>query len=142
MGTLLDWAGGAGAVVGIALCVVSAVTRLTGRYYFGGFDCEDLFLVGTAGMVFACLARVYRSSARSEGSRNNNAPVWGGEAPAGQGARNAHSRSIQATSNAAPRDGSPPRKVPKAGRRARGASMVEFYNAAERRPRVRWLTMG
>lgn len=67
MEKLLDWAGGASAVVGIVFCVASGVTRLSGQYYLGGYDCEDLFVVGTAGMVFGCLARLYRSSVASAG---------------------------------------------------------------------------
>ena len=64
MEKLLDWAGGASAVVGIVFCVASGVS---GQYYLGGYDCEDLFVVGTAGMVFGCLARLYRSSVASAG---------------------------------------------------------------------------
>jgi len=60
MNPLLDWTGGLAAVLGIALCVASAISRLSGEYYLAGFENIDLFLVGTSGMVFACLARLYR----------------------------------------------------------------------------------
>jgi hypothetical protein len=46
------------------------------------------------------------SESRHQGLEGNNCPSWGVEAPVGQGARSAHTRGMQATSNAGRRDGS------------------------------------
>jgi type IV secretory pathway VirB2 component (pilin) len=63
MNKLLDFTGNIAAVLGILICLVAGVTRLTGSYYVLGHDVITLFIGGIALMVMACLAKLQRLSA-------------------------------------------------------------------------------
>ncbi len=63
MNKLLDLAGNIAAALGILICLVAGVTRLTGSYYVLGHEVITLFIGGIALMVMACLAKLHRLSA-------------------------------------------------------------------------------
>ncbi|HEB96573.1 MAG TPA: hypothetical protein ENI96_09105 [Sedimenticola thiotaurini] len=58
MGNLLAIVGNSAAVVGILICLVAGLTRLSGGYYLFGYELSTLFLGGTSLMVLACLAKL------------------------------------------------------------------------------------
>lgn len=55
MDKLLELLGNIVGVVGVLLCVVAGVMRLTGKHMSGGFESLTLFQGGMAAMIFACL---------------------------------------------------------------------------------------
>lgn len=63
MNKLLDLAGNIAAALGILICLVAGINRLTGSYYILGHEVITLFIGGIALMVMACLAKLYRLSA-------------------------------------------------------------------------------
>ena len=63
MDKLLDFAGNIAAALGILICLVAGVTRLTGSYYVLGYEAITLFIGGIALMVMACLTKLHRLSA-------------------------------------------------------------------------------
>ena len=63
MNKLLDFAGNIAAALGILICLVAGVTRLTGSYYVLGYEAITLFIGGIALMVMACLTKLHRLSA-------------------------------------------------------------------------------
>ena len=44
------------AVIGVMICLISGVARLSGSYYLLGFEVMTVFVGGTGVMVMACLA--------------------------------------------------------------------------------------
>ena len=55
--------GNAAAIIGILLCLVAGLARLTGLYYLAGFETMTLLNTGVAIMVFAILLKaelIYR----------------------------------------------------------------------------------
>ena len=63
MNKLLHFAGNSAAALGILICLVAGVTRLTGSYYVLGYEAITLFIGGIALMVMACLAKLHRLNA-------------------------------------------------------------------------------
>lgn len=59
MNRLLDLAGNVAAMLGILVCVLAGVARLTGSYYVFGYEAVTLFIAGMALMVMACLAKLH-----------------------------------------------------------------------------------
>jgi len=45
-------------VAGVLVCLFAAVVRLLGYYHVLGVEAESLFILGTALMVAACLAKL------------------------------------------------------------------------------------
>ncbi len=64
MNDSLEWLGNSAAVVGILICLLTGVVRVTGSYYFLGFEALTLFIGGTALMVFACLVKLHQLARR------------------------------------------------------------------------------
>ena len=60
MSKLIQMAGHLAAILGLAFCLVTGLTRLSGNYYVIGFEASTLFVGGIALMVAACLARLYK----------------------------------------------------------------------------------
>lgn len=56
MRSLLLLAGRVAGFIGLALCAMAIVVRLTGSYVFAGFEVGTLFQAGIAAMVGGCLA--------------------------------------------------------------------------------------
>ena len=65
MQQLLTLAGSIPAILGILLCTISGVTRLSGAYHLAGYEATTLFSVGIGLMVFACLAKLEALSRRT-----------------------------------------------------------------------------
>ena len=62
MNGLIQLTGHAASILGILVCLITGLTRLTGSYYVLGFEAQTLFIGGIALMVMACLARLYRTA--------------------------------------------------------------------------------
>jgi len=60
MKQLMDVVGRLSALLGVLVCAVSGLARLTGSYYLADFEVLTLFQGGVALMVLACLLRLYR----------------------------------------------------------------------------------
>jgi len=60
MKQLMDVVGRLSALLGVLVCAVSGVSRVTGSYYLAGFEVLTLLQGGIALMVFACVLRLYR----------------------------------------------------------------------------------
>ena len=58
MQQLLNLAGSIAGVLGILVCTVGGLARVSGLYYVAGFQSTTLFMVGTGVMVFACLVKL------------------------------------------------------------------------------------
>ena len=65
MQQLLSLAGSIAAILGILLCTISGVARLSSAYHLAGYEATTLFSVGTGLMVLACLAKLEALSRRS-----------------------------------------------------------------------------
>lgn len=61
------WSGNVAAVLGVILCVVSGVVRVSGVHALAGVELRTLFMVGVGFMVLACLAKIHLLS---DGRRN------------------------------------------------------------------------
>lgn len=59
MNGFLQWIGHLAALLGIAICLITGLARVSGKYYLLGFEVQTLFIGGIALMVMACLARLY-----------------------------------------------------------------------------------
>ncbi len=68
MDKLLLSVGGAAGVIGLLLCLVAGVARLSGHYWIGSFQTATLLQGGIAAMLAGCLCLLAlltrRSSAR------------------------------------------------------------------------------
>ena len=51
--------------LGVLVCAVAGLARMTGFYYLAGYQSTTLFSVGTALMVFACLIKLEMLLGRS-----------------------------------------------------------------------------
>ncbi|HXV75577.1 MAG TPA: hypothetical protein VD788_04600 [Candidatus Polarisedimenticolaceae bacterium] len=60
----IERAGNLSGVVGLAVCVVAGLSRLTGAFYTAGFQTMVLFNVGVGLMVAGCLAKLHALSER------------------------------------------------------------------------------
>jgi type IV secretory pathway VirB2 component (pilin) len=58
MQQLLSLTGNIAAILGILLCAVSGLARVSGLYYLAGYQSTTIFIVGTGLMVFACLVKL------------------------------------------------------------------------------------
>ncbi len=58
MKNLIEQLGNATAFIGILLCLVSGIVRVTGSFHLLGYAAMTIFTAGTAIMVFACLAKL------------------------------------------------------------------------------------
>jgi hypothetical protein len=55
-------AGNIAGFLGILLCVVAGVARLTGHFYLAGMAAETLLQAGTAGVVIGCFLLLFARS--------------------------------------------------------------------------------
>jgi hypothetical protein len=58
MRQLLTLSGHITAVLGVLLCALSGLSRVSGVYYLAGYESTTVFTVGTGLMVFACLVKL------------------------------------------------------------------------------------
>ena len=66
MHQLLTLTGSIAAVIGIVLCAISGLARISGLFYLGGYQATTIFAVGTGVMVFACLVKLETLLARQK----------------------------------------------------------------------------
>ena len=64
MNALLLWLGRLFGVIGVVVCAVALLVRLSGNYKYGGFEIGTLVLGGTAAMVAGCLCLLLRMVSR------------------------------------------------------------------------------
>ena len=64
MNNLLLWVGRLAGVIGVVVCVLALLVRITGSYTLAGFGIGTLFLGGTAAMVAGCLCLLLRMDER------------------------------------------------------------------------------
>ena len=64
MQQILNITGSTAAVIGILLCAISGLARISGLYYLAGYQSTTIFSVGTGLMVFACLVKLETLLAR------------------------------------------------------------------------------
>jgi len=55
METLFVWLGRIAALAGVLIAGVAVYARLTGNYYFGGFQVGTLLQAGTVALLVACV---------------------------------------------------------------------------------------
>lgn len=60
MDKLFKIVGNIAAAIGILICLVAGVARVTGNYYVLGYQAITLFIGGIALMVMACLAKLHQ----------------------------------------------------------------------------------
>ena len=60
MDNLLGTAGNIAGILGILVCAVAGIFRLSGSFYVFGYEAQTLFIAGTALMVMACLAKLHQ----------------------------------------------------------------------------------
>ena len=59
MQNLIQAVGNIAAILGIAICFITGVMRLSGQLTVFGFEAITLFIGGIALMVMACLAKLH-----------------------------------------------------------------------------------
>ena len=59
MNKYIELIGNIAAIIGVLVCLVAGLIRLSGNYFIFGFETQTLFLVSIAIMVFACLAKLH-----------------------------------------------------------------------------------
>jgi len=65
MNGALLWLGRTFGVIGVLVCTIALLVRLSGNYKYAGFEISTLFLGGTAAMVAGCLCLLLRMDSRS-----------------------------------------------------------------------------
>ena len=58
MTTLINRLGTAAGLLGLFICAVSGLARVTGGYYLAQYEITSLFTAGIGLMVFACLLKL------------------------------------------------------------------------------------
>ena len=58
MDLLMLFAGRTAGILGVLLCLVAGISRLTGSFYVADIQATTVFMVGTGLMVFSCLLRL------------------------------------------------------------------------------------
>lgn len=59
MKSALVWVGRAAGTIGVAVCALGSVARITGHYTVGSYQVGTLLLAGTAAMAAGCLALLW-----------------------------------------------------------------------------------
>ena len=63
MQQLLRLTGSVAGVLGVLICAISGLARVSGIYYLAGYEATAIFMAGTGVMVFACLVKLEVMSA-------------------------------------------------------------------------------
>ena len=58
MTALMNHLGTAAGLVGLVICTLSGLARISGGYYLAEYETMSLFVAGTGLMVFACLLKL------------------------------------------------------------------------------------
>ena len=64
MNAALLWLGRLFGVIGVLVCAIALLVRLSGNYQYGGFEVGTLFLGGSAAMIAGCLCLLLRMDSR------------------------------------------------------------------------------
>jgi hypothetical protein len=64
MNGALLWLGRTFGVIGVLVCAIALLVRLSGNYKYAGFEIGTLLLGGTAAMVAGCLCLLLRMDSR------------------------------------------------------------------------------
>ena len=64
MNGALLWLGRTFGVIGVLVCTIALLVRLSGNYTYAGFEIGTLFLGGTSAMVAGCLCLLLRMDTR------------------------------------------------------------------------------
>ena len=64
MNGALLWLGRTLGMIGLLVCAIAVLVRLSGSYKYAGFEIGTLFLGGTAAMVAGCLCLLLRMDSR------------------------------------------------------------------------------
>ncbi len=59
---MFNWVSHLAALVGTLDCLIAGIASVIGQQTISGYDVKTVFLVGIAGMVLACLLRLYHMS--------------------------------------------------------------------------------
>ena len=59
MDRIIEVVGNVAGAVGVLVCLVSGLVRITGVFYLGGVQLMPVFTAGTALMVMGCLAKLH-----------------------------------------------------------------------------------
>jgi len=59
MNKIIQFVGNSAAILGIAICLITGLMRLSGQLTVFGFEAITLFIGGIALMVMACLAKLH-----------------------------------------------------------------------------------
>ena len=60
MDNMLGIVGNIAGVLGVLVCAVAGIFRLSGSFYVFGYEAQTLFIGGIALMVMACLAKLHQ----------------------------------------------------------------------------------
>ena len=66
MPKLIAFIGNLSAVAGLAICLISGISRLMGNWETLGYSTVTLFIVGIGLMVVACLAKLHLLSRKTD----------------------------------------------------------------------------
>jgi len=62
MDNMVGIVGNTAGALGVLVCAVAGVFRLSGSFYVFGYEAQTLFIGGIALMVMACLAKLHQIS--------------------------------------------------------------------------------
>ena len=60
MDNMLEIVGNIAGALGVLVCAVAGIFRLSGSFYVFGYEAQTLFVGGIALMVMACLAKLHQ----------------------------------------------------------------------------------
>jgi hypothetical protein len=69
MNDTMLWIGRAAGVVGLLLCAVAVVARVTGLFFLAGYQVGTVLQAGTAAMIAGCLAFLWVLAGRLDVKR-------------------------------------------------------------------------
>lgn len=58
MNRLLANLGSIAGIIGILICLVAGLVRLSGSFYLSGYSAQSLFVIGIASIIMACYLKL------------------------------------------------------------------------------------
>lgn len=58
MNRLLTNLGSIAGIIGILICLVAGLVRLSGSFYLAGYSVQSLFVIGVASIIMACYLKL------------------------------------------------------------------------------------
>jgi len=65
MNTLLTRLGTGIGIIGILVCLIAGLVRLSGNYYLSGYSVQSLLMIGIASLIMACFLKLEYLSRRT-----------------------------------------------------------------------------